>query len=381
MPRPEDGAGCVSDSGPRLAAIARRFRLAGRFVEARALASGHIHDTYRVTCDRRGVRARYLFQQINRRVFEDPVAVTRNVALVTAHIRRRLEHEGCADIGRRCLRLVQTDEGGSVVCDDRGEFWRAYDLIEGARTFDVVRSKSQAYAAARAFGDFLRELASLELDRLIETIPGFHDTPARYAVFESVVDADPCGRRAEAAPEIEFARAHRGVSPILRTLEQRGAIPLRAVHNDTKLNNILFDAVTGEALCVIDLDTVMPGLSLYDFGDLVRTAASSAPEDEPDPTRVELQLPLFEALVEGYLAGAGTALTPTEIDHLAFAGELIAFETGLRFLTDYLAGDSYFRIHRERHNLERCRAQFKLVVSMQRQADAMREVVRKTRPG
>jgi Ser/Thr protein kinase RdoA (MazF antagonist) len=255
--------------------------------------------------------------------------------------------------------------------DAGGETWRAYRFIENARTYDAVTSAEQAFQAARAFGRFQQQLASLPPPRLHETIPDFHHTPKRFAALEQAIAADAKGRAALARAEIEFARSRQSIAGVLLG----AGLPERITHNDTKFNNVLLDDTTGEAVCIIDLDTVMPGLALYDFGDMVRTTTSPAAEDEQDLSKVTLKFPLFEALVRGYLESAGGFLTPAEKQHLAFSGKLITFETGIRFLADYLAGDTYFKVHREGHNLDRCRTQFKLVESIERQEEQMNRTV------
>jgi aminoglycoside phosphotransferase (APT) family kinase protein len=251
--------------------------------------------------------------------------------------------------------------------DAEGGYWRAYRFIEGARAYDTVESSQQAYQAARAFGEFQKMLVDLPAPRLRDTIPDFHNTPKRFVAFEQAVAADESNRAVNARAEIEFAFAHQPMVGVL--LEAN--LPERITHNDTKFNNVLLDNATGEGLCVIDLDTVMPGLALYDFGDMVRTTTSPAMEDEQDLSQVTMQFPMFEALARGYLSSAGCFLTKEEKTHLAFAGKLITFEQGIRFLTDYLAGDRYYKVHRDRQNLDRCRTQFKLVESIEQQEEQM----------
>lgn len=360
----------------RLAPVLEGFDLPGTSCEPRPFGSGHIHDTFLLAREPGAASAAYILQRINRAVFQDPPALMRNVQHVTEHVHEALRASGVRDIERRCLTLVTAREGKPWLRDEAGEYWRVFHFIEDTVSRDVVQSTEQAYAAARAFGDFQKSLLHLDPRALHETIPDFHDTPRRYAQFESAVLSDPLGRAGEARVEIEFARARRNTVARLIDLCQLGEIPERVAHNDTKLNNVLFDDTSGEALCVIDLDTVMPGLSLYDFGDLVRTCSSGAQEDERDLSKVELRLPYFEALTFGYLEATRAFLTPVEIDHLTFVGGLITFETGLRFLTDYLLGDVYFKTHDAEQNLDRCRMQFKLVRSMERQADGMEDVVR-----
>lgn len=350
-------------------AAASQFEFRGDVLGLTTHGGGHINDTFLVTCEAPGAPVRYILQHINRHVFHDPAAVMQNVERVTAHI--AAQAAGQPDGARRALHLVPARDGRNWHVDAQGEAWRAYRFIENARTYETVTSARQAFQAARAFGQFQKQLADLPPPRLNETIPDFHSTPKRFAALEQAIAADVAGRAPLAKPEIEFARARKSITGILLDAN----LPERITHNDTKFNNVLLDDKTGEAVCVIDLDTVMPGLALYDFGDMVRTTTSPAKEDELDLSLVTMQFEMFEALVRGYLESAGAFLTPAERKLLAFSGKLITFEIGIRFLTDHLAGDTYFKVHREGHNLDRCRAQFKLVESIERQEEAMNRLV------
>lgn len=354
-----------------LESIAGCFRMKGMLVSIDPYGSGHINDTHVVTRDWHGERVRYVLQRINHRVFKDPVGLMDNISRVTSHMRTVLQNEGAPDAERRCLSLVRTWDDRPLQRHGSNSYWRVYLFIEGASSHDIVETEQQAYEAAKAFGDFQRHLVSIPGARLIETIPDFHNTPKRYAQLEKAVAADTHGRATKARAEIEFARRQRPIAEVLLNLKDEGKMVERPTHNDTKLNNVLFDHVTNEGLCVIDLDTVMPGLPLWDFGDLVRSCTNPAQEDEQDLSQVVIQTPIFEALVRGYLAGAGELLTQAELDHLAFSGKLISYELGLRFLTDYLLGDVYFKTHSETHNLDRCRVQFRLVESIEQQQEAM----------
>jgi Ser/Thr protein kinase RdoA (MazF antagonist) len=326
--------------------------------------------------DQGGKSVRYVLQRINHNIFRNPDGLMRNVERVCRHTQAKLAQVGRADASRRALTLVPTRDGRGWYVDPHGNHWRCYVFVERATGHDVIRNADQAFQAAKAFGAFQALLADLPGDRLIETIPNFHHTPSRYAAFAAALAKDAHGRAKEAAPEIAFAqaRAHE-VGTIVEAMA-RGEIPERVTHNDTKLNNVLLDNESQEGICVIDLDTVMPGSALYDFGDLVRTSTSPAAEDETDLSKVTMQLPMFAALVQGYLASAGGFLTPRERELLPFAGKLITFEIGLRFLTDWLEGDVYFKVKRPRHNLDRLRTQFKLVESIEAQLPAMQALVR-----
>jgi hypothetical protein len=350
-------------------AVARQFQIHGEFLEAAPYGSGHINDTYSATFDQGGTRVRYIFQRINHNIFKTPVALMENVQRVTTHLAQRSVGE--SDQTRRLLTLIPARDGKPCYCDEQGNHWRVYIFIEKARTFDAVESTQQAFQAAKAFGQFQKLLADLPAPRLHDTIPDFHHTPKRFATLEKAIQADAANRAKLAQPEIEFALRHKAICSLLFDAK----LPERVTHNDTKFNNVMLDDATGEGICVIDLDTVMPGLALYDFGDMVRTTTSPAKEDERDLSKVTMQCPMFEALVRGYLATAAEFLTPAEKKFLPFSGKLITFEIGIRFLTDFLAGDVYFKVHREGHNLDRCRTQFKLVESIEQQETAMNKLV------
>jgi len=343
------------------AAAARQFQVDGDFSHVAPYGSGHINDTYAAVFHQTGALLRVIVQRINTRVFHNPAALMHNIQRVSAYLSAQLG--GQADGARRVAALIPTRDGRVWHTDAEGNHWRAYRFIENAHTCDTVESIAQAFQSARAFGHFQKMLADLPAPRLHDTIPDFHHTPKRFAAFEQAVAADAVGRAASAQAEIAFALAHRSIAAVLLD----AGLPERVTHNDTKFNNVLFDDATGEGLCVVDLDTVMPGLALYDFGDMVRTATCPAAEDELDLNKVSMQFPLFEALTRGYLSEAGEFLTKSELEHLAFAGKLITFEQGIRFLADYLAGDTYYKVHREGHNLDRCRTQFKLIESMEQQ--------------
>ena len=350
-------------------AIAREIQLYGEFLEAIPYGTGHINDTYCVTFDQAGAPARYILQRINHNVFKNPVALMENVRRVTAHLAGKLAGE--RDASRSVLTLVPARDGQAWVRDAQGNYWRGYLFVEKARTYDTVQSPRQAFEAARAFGRFQGLLADLPAPRLHDTIPGFHHTPRRFARLEEVIMADPCGRVVQAGVEIEFALRRKAITGVLLA----AGLPERVTHNDTKLNNVMLDDATGAGICVIDLDTVMPGLALYDFGDMVRTATCAVKEDVRDLGLVQMQFPMFEAILRGYLASAAGFLTPAERHLLAFSGKLITFEIGVRFLTDFLEGDVYFKTHRPGHNLDRCRMQFKLAESIERQEEAMNRLV------
>jgi Ser/Thr protein kinase RdoA (MazF antagonist) len=367
----------MAKADPDLRAIGARFELPGTFVEAGRHGSGHINDTYAATYDEGGRRVRYIHQRINHHVFRQPDRLMENVARVLTHAAARMG--GVPDAVRRVLTLVPARDGGAAVRDDDGHLWRTYVFIEGTRTWDVVETPAQAEAAARAFGRFQQVLADLPGARLHDTIPDFHHTRRRFDALVTALDADDHNRAAGSRDVIDEALAHEADVDRLLDAAAAGDVPERVTHNDTKVNNVLMDAITGEALCVVDLDTTMPGLVAYDFGDMVRTATNAAAEDERDVTRVVSRPVFFEALARGYLAEATAFLRPAEIDWLPFAGQLLALEQGIRFLTDHLRGDPYYRIQRSGQNLDRARAQFALMRSIERQQDAYTEIVRRYR--
>jgi hypothetical protein len=349
--------------------IARHFQIHGDFMAAEPYGNGHINDTYRVDFSQAGRPLRYIFQRINHHIFKNPPALMENIRRVTVHLAGKNSSEN--DQSRRALTLISTRDENYFHRDTNGNFWRAYFFIEKASTFDAVENENQAFQAAKAFGRFQKLLADLPAPRLCETIPDFHHTPQRFDAFEKAMEADTVNRAKFARQEIDFAVKCRPICDVLLNAK----LPERVTHNDTKFNNVMLDEATGEGICVIDLDTVMPGLALFDFGDMVRTTTSPVKEDERDLSKVMMQFPMFEALARGYLASAGDFLTKVERQFLAFSGKLITFEIGLRFLTDFLSGDIYFKTHRENHNLDRCRTQFKLVESIELQEDQMTKLI------
>ena len=352
-----------------VSAAASQFEIGGEFLESKQYGSGHINDTHRVIFDERGVQVSYILQRINHHIFKNPAALMENIQRVTAHLAAQVADD--PDQNRRVLRLIPARDGRAWHVDGEGNHWRAYRFIDKARTYDAVQTTEQAFQAARAFGRFQELLATLPAPRLHDTIPDFHHAPKRFNALQEAIAADVAGRAILVKPEIDFALERESITGVLLDAN----LPERVTHNDTKFNNVMLDDITSEAICVIDLDTVMPGLAPYDFGDMVRTTTSPAMEDEQDLSKVTMQFEMFEALVRGYLSSAGGFLTKAEKDLLAFSGKLITFELGVRFLTDYLAGDTYFKVHRDGHNLDRCRTQFKLIESIEQQEEQMNRLV------
>ena len=355
--------------------ISKQFQIYGEIKHAETFKIGHINETYSATYDQGGTRVRYIHQKINKSVFKHPPTVMNNVMRVTTHIRKKLEAQQADDITRRSLVVIPTRDGHSFYQNGDGEYWRTFVFVEGVQTFEAVQSPQQAFEAGRAFGEFQLHLVDLPEGRLLETIPDFHHTRKRFEAFQQAVQEDHFNRAKDAQKEIEHARNLEPMVDVILQAMEKGKIPERVTHNDTKFNNVMLDAKTGVAKCVVDLDTVMPGCALYDFGDMIRTTTSPTMEDERELSKVRMQMPMFRKLAEGYLSTAGDFLSKAEKSLIAFSGKLITFEIGLRFLTDFLSGDTYFRIHRPDHNLDRCRTQFKLVESIQRQEEAMQKYV------
>lgn len=353
------------------------FQYEGKLVLVKPYGSGHINDTYLLKYEVGKMGAlRVILQKMNREIFQKPEELMENIAGVTEHLKKKIvEHGG--DPERETLNLIPTKEGKEYYVDSQGEYWRSFMFITGATSYDLVKKPEDFYESAVAFGHFQRLLADYPAATLHETIPGFHDTKARLETFKEAVRKDVCGRAEEVEKEIEFVLSHSDVAEVFGNLLAEGEIPLRVTHNDTKLNNIMIDDKTGKGICVVDLDTVMPGLAMNDFGDSIRFGASTALEDEQDLSKVSCSMELFELYVKGFLEGCGDSLTEKEIELLPMGAKVMTYECGMRFLTDYLEGDHYYKIQREKHNLDRCRTQFKLVADMEEKWDVMQEIVRK----
>lgn len=354
--------------------LLHKFKTGGQLISVDQISTGHINETFiSHFLNGSGVNA-FIHQRINHHVFRDPTKVMANIERVTRYLRQKVTEAG-GDPERETLNIVPTIDGQSYYIDHQGNYWRTYQHIHGARTYDQVEDVRHIYSAARAFGNFQKLVSDLPGERLHETIPNFHHTPRRFTALQYAIQQDACGRVQEACPEIEFIEQRQAELSIIVDGMADGRLPERITHNDTKLNNVMIDDKTGEGVCVIDLDTVMPGSALYDFGDAVRLGASTAVEDERDLSRVGLDLPMFERLARGYLDAARDFLTTAEIDLLVFSAKLMTLEVGMRFLTDYLQGDQYFRIHRPQHNLERCRTQLKMVAEIERQFDPLTRII------
>lgn len=341
--------------------ILRHFNIEHEDLSIESHGSGHINRTFLITIQ--GKR-KYILQGINTSIFKDTAALMENILQVTSYLRDKIILTG-GNPERETLTVVMTTDNRSYYTDADGNHWRVYLFIENAETFDSVENETVFYQSAFAFGRFQAMLADYPAKNLHETIPDFHNTPKRYMDFETALKEDCCGRACEVEAEIAFIRTRKDELSVLIDMLKNKELPLRVTHNDTKLNNIMMDCDTHQAVCIIDLDTVMPGLSAYDFGDAIRFGANTAAEDEPDVNKVSLSLPLFGIYVKGFLEGCGGQLTDKEIEMLPMGAKIMTLECGMRFLTDYLQGDIYYKIKHKRHNLDRCRSQFALAADME----------------
>lgn len=351
------------------------FKLPEGLKEIVPYGSGHINDTFRLTYEN---GERFILQRMNKEIFESPVELMENIVGVTNWLKKKILENG-GDPKRETLTVVETKEGNPYLLDGEGEYWRVYLFVEDTTSYDQVEKPDDFYQSAVSFGHFQSLLADYPAETLHETIPDFHNTVVRFENFRKAAKQDICGRAAKVQKEMDFVREREAFTHMLEDLKAEGRIPLRVTHNDTKLNNILMDNATGRGICVIDLDTVMPGLALNDFGDSIRFGANTGAEDEQDLSKVSLDLELFELYTKGFIEGCNGALTETELDNLPVGAMMMTLECGMRFLTDYLEGDHYFKIHREDHNLDRARAQFKLVKDMEEKLPKMKEIVAKYR--
>lgn len=350
------------------------FTFEGELANIKQLHDGHINDTYVFDFNDNGKTRRYLVQVLNTSIFKQPDLLMNNVVGVCNHLRKAVIANG-GDPERECLTVYPAKDGKPYYIDSEGKFWRCYNFIFDAHSCQSVENKEVFFNAAKAFGKFQNMLADYPGETLSETIPNFHNTRSRFADFKKAVADNLSGRAENVKEEIEFVLAREADCSVLVDLLAAGELPLRVTHNDTKLNNVMFDNKTNEGICVVDLDTVMPGLSLYDFGDSIRFGASTASEDEKDLSKVSMSLELFEAYTLGYLTSAGESLTAKEIEYLPFSSKLMTLECGMRFLGDYINGDTYFKTAYPEHNLDRCRTQFTLVADMERKMDAMKQTV------
>jgi len=366
----------ISKMKNQIAAIVSRFDIDGEVVSSRPYGSGHINDTRYVAVKKDGAIREYILQKINKNVFKRPDQLMENYTAVTAFLREKIIAAG-GDPDRETLNVVFTKDGKPYTVDEAGEYWRLVLFVTNSLSYDKVEKPEQFYESAVAFGNFQYLLRDFPAETLHETIVNFHNTPDRFRQLTEAIAADKCGRVAEVSAEIEFCRAREEFAATLERAHAEGRLPLKVTHNDTKLNNILFDTESGEPICVVDLDTIMPGYAVNDFGDSIRFGATTALEDEADLSKVNFDIGLYELYVKGFIEGAKGGLSEGELEMLPIGAMMMTFECGMRFLTDYLSGDTYFRISREKHNLDRARNQFKLVSDMEKVLPEMRAIVKK----
>lgn len=357
--------------------IVKNFKFEGELVESNNNPSGHINDTYILECRREDKSIiKYILQRINLDIFGDPDNLMQNIVSVTRHIAGKVKKQGGNPL-RETLNVIETLDGKYYYKDENGMCFRAFHFIDNAKTYQMVEEPKHMYTTGKALGKFQKQLDDFSADKLYETIPAFHNTAKRYEAFLKAIDKDKSGRVKDIQTEINYIKDRSEQMSSLVDMLDKGQLPLRVTHNDTKFNNIMIDINTGEGVAVIDLDTVMPGLSLYDFGDAVRSGATTALEDEIDLSKVSFDMNLFEEFTKGYLEEMKGILVENEINTLALSAKIITLELAMRFLMDHIDGDIYFRIHRENHNLDRARNQLKIASDIEKNMKAMEEIVKK----
>ncbi|VAX23583.1 N-acetylhexosamine 1-kinase [hydrothermal vent metagenome] len=357
--------------------IADNFIIYGDYVRSKPFGSGHINDTRLVTFNEDGREVNYIFRKINKNVFKNPEIVVSNTLLVTEHIRTKLEQQNENDILRKVVALIQAKDGKYFYVDENDGYWSVLRFIEDSYTVDFVETTEQAYQAAKAFGEFTKQLSDIDVSGIKETIPNYHNLKSRLKTFDDAVQIDAAKRVNRVTKEINAVDKNRNLQEEIAILLNNGIIPIRIVHNDTKINNVMLDDKTGKGLAVIDLDTVMPGTVLFDFGDMIRSSTSPVEEDKADYEEVKMRINIFEAIVQGYLSELKDVLTKSEIENLVYGAEVIVYEQAVRFLTDYILGDVYYGIAYEDHNLVRAKNQFALLDSIQEQKEEMEKIVKK----
>lgn len=353
--------------------VFKLFSIYGDYVSSEPYGSGHINDTYKVTVSQGGREILYIFQRINHHIFKEPEKLMENIDRICKHLQEKLKSAYTQRASRNALTVIPSTDGKPYALHETG-YWRCYFFIEDALGFDIIESEKQAFEAAKAFGLYQNLLSDLPGERLFETIPGFHDTPKRFQHFKKVLAKDPVSLAATAEEEIDFFLSFEDEVSYFTDRLEKGDLPERITHNDTKLNNVLLDPGSFESVCVIDLDTSMPGLAAYDFGDLVRTSTCFTAEDEQYLTKVIFNKNMFEALIRGYLSSAASFLTEKEVESLVFGGILMTYEVGLRFLTDYLEGSVYFKSKYGDHNLVRCRTQITLAKALLKERESLEKL-------
>lgn len=363
--------------GCNLEELVSKFKFEGKFMVSENHKCGHINDTYILNFEGKdGYIHRYILQRINTDIFNKPEELMKNFEKITCHLAAKIIKSG-GDRFRETLNIVPTKSNKSYYKTDNGDYFRALVFIEGARTYMMVEKPEHLYTTGKALGKFQQQLSDFPVKELYETIPNFHNTKKRYEALVKSVQEDIKSRVCECLDDIAFVINRSKEVDILTNLIDEGKVPLKVTHNDTKFNNVMIDDITGEGIALIDLDTVMPGLSLYDFGDAIRSGATTALEDERDLSKVNFDINLYENFTKGYLETAKESLTEVEIEYLPFSAKLITLELGMRFLMDHINGDTYFKVDRENHNLDRARNQFKLVSDMEKNMNVMKDIVKK----
>lgn len=354
--------------------VLSHFPFSGKIIELKPTGSGLINSTYNVVFSDEICNSKFILQEINTNVFKNPDELMSNIMNVTAYLRNRISLEG-GNPQRETLTFLYTNENTPYYRDKDDNCWRVYKYIDNCYTVDSIDAPIKAYRSGKAFGHFQRLLDGYPIENLFETIKNFHNTPSRFEDLQTAIENNIAGRKELVRDEIEFATNRINDASKLTDMIKNGEIPVRVTHNDTKINNVLFDSITNEAFCVIDLDTIMPGLSLYDFGDSIRSSTVTVDETEKDLSTVDIDMELYENYTKGFIEEAGPALVKSELENLAFSAKLMTLECGVRFLTDYLNGDTYFKINYPEQNIVRCRNQFRLVTQMENKMDKMNEIV------
>lgn len=348
---------------------------ASSYVNIKQIKIGHINSTYTLYFDQGSSVKRYLLQEINTHVFKNPIQLMENIEKITTFLSEKVRLSGAKNYENLSLRVIHTLDHHSYMISSKNHFFRVYNFIENAKTYQKTNDLKLFYNAGKTIGTFQNMLSDFDASQLHETIPNFHNTPYRFQTFLKVLKENPCDRAKDCEEEIQFVLHLKDFTPVITSLIEQKLIPIKVTHNDTKLNNIMFDCETKEGLCLVDLDTVMPGTILYDFGDAIRSGCNQADEDEKNLEKVRFSVDLFKAFSEGYLSSVASSITECEVNHLVDSAILMTFECGMRFLTDYLDGDHYFKTKYDNHNLVRCRTQFHLVKQMIEQKDVLEEIV------
>ncbi len=345
----------------------------------KVFGNGHINDTYllNIVYKSNGIKDSFILQRINHIVFKDPLIIMKNIRIISDHIRIKLEKNNEIDIDRKSLNIIKTIDNQDIYIDENNNYWRVFLYIKDSETIEFTNSKEKLFAIASAYGKFLTQLSDLEPNSVTQTIPNFHNIKIRFEEFKLALSQNKYNRKANISDEIKFLKLNKYEFNDLEEKILKDFFPIRVTHNDTKTNNVLLDSQTGKGLCVVDLDTIMPGYSIFDFGDLVRSAIRNAPESEKDLSKIYIDLEIFTAITKGFLSETRNILTQNEIDNLVSGSIVITMMIGMRFLTDYLNGDKYFKTSYNEQNLDRCRVQFKLINSMQENKDKMKEIVKK----